>query len=472
MKTIHLTLKATLTLWSAIVVGATLLLAGAGTAFFLRVVQIENVDRALRQDARHFFAQFRAHGSNLNFVNPEELNEVLPIQSRPSRFIEISHADGRLLFRSENLGEHFRGAPAESHVQRIGSHNARVGTFTEGAITLRLGHDLDSVDELTRDLLVAYSVALPFVLIAVAIGGWWLARQALKPIRVIADAAEQVTAQQLDRRLFVPLAGGEIGRLATVLNAMLDRLDVAFNQAMRFSADASHELKTPLTVLRSGIEELLRSSELSPEDERVVALLLEQTRTLSSITQSLLLLSRADAGQLQLDLRMIDICEIVTACIEDARIMAEGRHLSFETDLPERAFALADRGRFTQILLNLLDNAVKYNRTGGRVRVRVSCENTSLILAVGNTGAGIPPEHVARIFERFQRADATAGIPGYGLGLSLVRELSRAHGGDVRLEKAEADWTEFEIQLNREVEARSATSPAPAAENDSPLLTV
>lgn len=453
MRRHSLTLRAKLTLWSAVVVGASLLLAGAGIAYFLHQEQIENVDSALQQDARHFFTQFRDHGSQLRWINPEELGEVLPISSQPSRFIEIIGPDGTHLFHSSNVGDALHDAPTKPHTRRIGAHDVRVGTFTEDGITLRLGHDLDAVEELTGDLLFAYAVALPFVLAAVTVGGWWLARLALIPIREIADAAEQMTAQHLDRRVAVVPLGGEIGRLATVLNAMLNRLDVSFRQAKRFSADASHELKTPLTVLRSGIEDLLHSPSLSRNDKSAVAALLEQTRTLSSITESLLLLSRADAGHLQLDLRPADICEIVTACVEDARIMADGRNLTFETELPAQAFAPVDRGRFTQILLNLLDNALKYNCEGGRVHIRVTADDSALVITVGNTGAGIPIAHVSRIFERFHRIDLTANISGHGLGLSLVRELSRAHGGDVRLARTDAEWTEFEIRLPTERES-------------------
>jgi signal transduction histidine kinase len=381
---------------------------------------------------------------------------VLPTNSRPARFIEIAGPQGELLFRSDNVDDALIGPPSQLYVQRIGTRNVRIGTFSEEGVTLRLGLDLEAVDALTRDLLIAYAVALPFVLAAVAFGGWWLARQALTPIREIADATERITAQRLDQRLAVPPLHDEIGRLAAVLNAMFDRLDISFRQAMRFSADASHELKTPLTILRSGIEDLLRSSTLSAEDERALAVLLEQTRQFSAITESLLLLSRADAGRLQLDLRPHAVSEVVAECIGDARIMAEPRSIEFETQLADGAVARLDRGRFTQILLNLLDNAVKYNREGGRICVSVTEAAGTISVAVANNGPGIARQHAAHLFERFYRADPEPATNGHGLGLNLARELARAHDGDITLSRTDAEWTEFRFTLP----AMSSREPA------------
>lgn len=440
-------LRAKLTLWSAVVVAATVLLAGAGTAYFLQEERVASVDHALSQDAKHFFKQFREHRWKLSWINPEEMAEILPSNSQPARFVEITGPGGALLFRSANVDERFRNGPARLHTRSLGRQRVRIGTFSKHGVTLRIGRDLNTVEDLTRELLSAYAVALPLVLAAAALGGWWLARQALEPVRAIASAAERITARELGLRLPSPLADDEIGRLAGVLNTTFERLEVSFRQARRFSADASHELKTPLTVLRSGIEDLLRSPGLRAEDARALSSLLEQTRGLSSITESLLLLSRADAGRLRLDLRPANVCEIVAACVEDAGIMAEGRRVAFEVEMPEEAFAPVDRGRLTQILLNLLDNAVKYNRENGKIRVRVTSRRKALFLSVANTGPGIPAASATRLFERFHRADPTADIPGHGLGLSLARELARAHDGDLSLTRTDSEWTEFLLRL-------------------------
>ena len=201
-----------------------------------------------------------------------------------------------------------------------------------------------------------------------------------------------------------------------------------------------------LTILRSGIEDLLESPALIEADRRAVAALLEQTHRLSSITESLLLLSRADVGRLKLDLALTDVSEIVTACVEDAQIIAEARDIQIESDMPDHLDAVVDAGRLEQILLNLLDNAVKYNHEGGRIKISGQlAPNGSLSILVGNTGPGIPKAHASQLFERFFRSDAVAGVPGSGLGLSLARELARAHGGELILARSDNEWTEFNL---------------------------
>jgi signal transduction histidine kinase len=245
----------------------------------------------------------------------------------------------------------------------------------------------------------------------------------------------------------VPAAADEIQRHARVLNATLDRLELSYQQALRFSGDASHELKTPLTVLRASIEAVLDSPTLGDSDHAAICGLLEQTHRLTNITSSLLLLARADAGRLQLDLAEHDLATLTEACAEDARIVAEQRGLHVECALPSAAPARVDPPRFAQIASNLLDNAVKYNREAGEVRVTLADDGAAWRLSVANTGPGIAPEHRARLFERFFRAEHTAEEPGHGLGLGLARELARAHGGEVALVRSEGGWTEFAFTL-------------------------
>ncbi len=435
-------------LLSVLVVGGALLIVGAATTFFLHREEMDAMDGRLRDDARHYLEEFRKRDSRLEWINPREVEELLRPGDNPRRFLEITGPDGASLYRSKNLGSYrLAGLRPGAHTREIGEHGSRVVVVSEGGVTVHLATDLDVIEELVYDIALSYFIALPVVLAAVALGGWWIARQALAPVRGITAAAEKITATRLDQRLPVPPVCDEISRLAMVLNETFDRLDASFRQAMRFSADASHELKTPLTILRSGIEDLLRSGEVSPAGERAVAALLEQTRGLSAITESLLLLARADAGKLQLDLRPADVSEVVASCVEDARIMAEERGISIETELPTEAFAPVDRGRLTQILLNLFENAVKYNRDGGSIRVVLRAASAALTVTIGNTGPGIPPEHASRIFERFHRAEHAATISGHGLGLSLARELARAHGGDLTLTRADAEWTDFQLTL-------------------------
>jgi two-component system, OmpR family, heavy metal sensor histidine kinase CusS len=232
---------------------------------------------------------------------------------------------------------------------------------------------------------------------------------------------------------------------------MLERLERGHRQAVRFTADASHELKTPLALIAAGLEELLRRRDLAPEVVTALGSLLEDNRRLAAVCQDLLVLSRADAGRLALDRQPHDLRALVEAAVEDARILGEERAITFEIELPTQAGEFVDARYLTRILLNLLSNAVKYNHDRGCVRLELTKEAEQWSLTIGNTGPGIAAEHQGRLFERFFRADYSDATHGHGLGLSLSRELARAHGGELVLLGSDAKWTIFRLTLPRTV---------------------
>ncbi len=233
--------------------------------------------------------------------------------------------------------------------------------------------------------------------------------------------------------------------LAARLSDPVEKLAADSERSARFSADASHQLKTPVSVLRAGLEELMTRDNLTPDECDAIAALIHQTYRLSSLIEDLLLLSRMDSGRLELALRPIDLSHLMAAALDDLSAIADDRDLRIESDLAPDLRVSGDQ-RYTAIILhNLLENARKYNRPGGRIRVAARPEGDLVRLTVGNTGPGIAPAAQARIFERFHRGAIGEDVPGYGLGLNLARELARLHDGDLRLVRSENDWTEFEL---------------------------
>ncbi len=237
--------------------------------------------------------------------------------------------------------------------------------------------------------------------------------------------------------------------LASRLSAPVERLAVESERSARFSADASHQLKTPVAVLRAGLEELLSNEANSADDCNRISELIHQTYRLSTLIEDLMLLSRMDSGQLHLKLEEIDLGYLISAALDDLGAMPDAGDLQVETRLPPVLRIHGER-RYTPIILqNLLENARKYNRRNGRIVISATNEDAVVRLRIGNTGRPIAPAARERIFERFHRGGVGENVPGYGLGLNLARELARLHGGDVRLLKSDEDWTEFEVEFRR-----------------------
>ncbi|HVU22763.1 MAG TPA: HAMP domain-containing sensor histidine kinase [Opitutus sp.] len=228
--------------------------------------------------------------------------------------------------------------------------------------------------------------------------------------------------------------------------AALEQTNEELLRAARFSADASHQLKTPVTVLRAGLEELLAQENLTPAECNEIAGLIHQTYRLSGVIEDLLLLSRMDAGRLKIEFAPVDLTQLIEAALDDLGAQPED-DLAIETDFPPALRVAGEKRYLALILQNLLENARKYNRPGGRIRVAAREAGGEVTLTVGNTGRPIPAAARAHIFERFHRGAMGENVPGYGLGLNLARELARLHAGDLRLVGSDDDWTEFEVRF-------------------------
>jgi signal transduction histidine kinase len=292
------------------------------------------------------------------------------------------------------------------------------------------------------------------VLIVIAIGGRWVAKQALAPVEAISQAASRISVHNLDQRLPVPATADEIADLVTVLNTTLDRLQSSFEQSVRFSAEASHHLKTPISVLRVGIEEILTDPDTPAKQQSRADALLHQIHQLTSIAENLLLLARADAGRLDLRPEQFDLSEVLRGMCEDASAMAEDEGLEVEAKLPPELPVVADRRAISLIVQNLLENAIKYNQADGCICIYADAVDGKAEVTVKNNGEPIPPERAPHIFERFYRARSDGRIMGQGLGLTIACELAKAHGGQLELVQSDREWTEFRLSLPRgQVEA-------------------
>ncbi len=229
--------------------------------------------------------------------------------------------------------------------------------------------------------------------------------------------------------------------------AALESTSQELLRSARFSADASHQLKTPVTVLRAGLEGLLAGEHLGPEAREEVSTLVHQTFRLATVIEDLLLLSRMDAGRLQIQFTRLNLSPVLEALLDDLGALPDIFDLEISADLPPSLWIAGEKRYAELILQNLLENARKYNHTGGRVAISAVEEGEWAVVVIGNTGPAIPPSSQSHIFERFHRGAVGENVPGHGIGLNLARELARQHGGDIRLSRSDSDWTEFELRF-------------------------
>ena len=452
---IHLRLRAKIALWSVLVAGLALAAALVGINIFLRVELLEMIDTRMVREVQEVWWDLD-HQPGGPVENRDSITEDLMPPTVSSRFIEIYGRGGVLMYRSPNLRKSLAGENLEPHEMRIGDRQYRVGTFYHKYLTLHIAYPLANYYATLRRVTWAIAVVLPGVALCSILGGLLLASRAVRPIRKITEMAREISAEDLHRRLPVPKAKDEIHQLTEVLNDAFSRLEKSYNQAMQFAADASHQLKTPITVMRAAIEDIIHDPTLRPDQSSALSDLLQQTRRLSSLADALLLLAKADAGRLNVKLAQTDLAPVMQGCVEDAEIIAAMQEISIEADIPDTFYAYADPLRTEQILLNLLENAVKYNEPGGTIRIRAEADGLGASITVCNTGQPIPANKVAHVFDRFARGEENESKSGYGLGLALARELARAQGGELALLRSDKDWTEFELRLKAPMRVANA----------------
>jgi len=311
-------------------------------------------------------------------------------------------------------------------------------------------HGVKSETELNNeDLLdILTWTVVPAVLLGVA-GGWWLTRRTLAPVTELTDAVEKIRESNLGDKIPRSGNGDELDRLTEVFNATTARLADSFTRIREFTLHASHELKTPLTVLCGETETALRDESLTPPERERAASQLDELRRLTRIVDGLTLLAKADAGQVALKLEPVWFDDLVRDNFADAQILAEPLGIQVELAVCEKIAVRGDRHRLRQLLLNLADNAVKYNQPQGRVTMRLRRSGDAAELTIANSGPGIVPEKLPRVFDRFFRGDPahSPSVDGCGLGLSIVQWIVSAHGGSVKIESVPAKTTTVMVRL-------------------------
>jgi heavy metal sensor kinase len=369
---------------------------------------------------------------------------------------QVSHVGGELFFQSDRLKPRRFSVPSipssfkhlDFESVTLGSSNIRLESLghlrlmgrlvpgPDGPLVVQAAMPLTSIDQQLTELLTVLLLAGPLAVGCALAGGYILARQALGPVDRMVQTADQITATRLDQRIDITNADDELGRLARTLNGMIARLERSFDEIRRFTADAAHELRTPLAVLRNEAEVALRSPREPEHYRAILEDQLEELERLSRMAERLLFLSREDAGLVPIARQSVDLCEVMQDVAEHMRVVAEEKGVALRSKGVGPCSIQGDEDQLRRLLFNLVDNAIKFTPRSGTVTIETSCDLTAVRIAVSDTGIGIHAEHLPHVFQRFYRVDQASGpdTGGTGLGLAIARSIAEAHGGSIAIE--------------------------------------
>lgn len=460
-----MSLRVRLTLWFTAILAVTLILFAVLVYALLTRELYTNVDASVESKAHDAALGVRYEREQL-FV-PTRVRVPATRFNAPILYTEIRDTNGNVAWRSDPLqgGDlplsattlaQVRGGNPVLQTVQLGGQAVRLYTapiFSNHHLVgyVQVGRNFTDIDEALEQLRNWLLVGIIIALVAAGGGGWLLSRAALHPIEQIIQAVRAIgVAQRLDRRLPTRKVADETGRLAETFNEMLDRLEAVFLAQQRFVADASHELRTPLTTIQGNVE-FLRRDPAMPLAERTEALsdVADEAARMARLVNGLLALARADAGR-HLDRAPVDLRPIIESCFRQAQAMARPTDLSMELTLNRLepgARVLADADRLSELLMILLENAVKYNRPAGQVRLIASTWERSHQIVVSDTGQGIAPEDLPHVFDRFYRSSRSRSEDGTGLGLAIARWISNEHRARITVESVPDVGSTFTVVL-------------------------
>jgi heavy metal sensor kinase len=459
-------IRTRLTIWYTGLLTVTLLIVG-GAAFALLSFNLSNeMDKALESVARAMIQQDKSRSAALL---PSEIDQAFrrffgflpwdryfqmrdPAGNRDER--KSLPSTGKLPLSRKALDSAMRGVSSFETVEGLGEHPVRILTMpvmdSDRVVNLiQVGMSLQSIDETRLRFLLIMAGVLPLGLVLAASGGWLLANRALKPVDRMTAAARRISAEHLNQRVEEPATGDELDNLAKTLNQMLTRLDSAFSQIRRFSADASHELQTPLTILKGELEVALRSTRTEDEYRACIESALEEVDKIARLVEGLLLLARAEAGVLRMDRQKLDMGQVLEEVYLRLKPLADIRAVEFRLGSIEPIEIRGDKDLLHRMMSNLVDNALKYTAAEGRVTLELRRDENFAFILVSDTGIGVPEEERKQIFQAFYRTSQAHCLAeqGTGLGLAISQSIAAAHGGTINVESAPGGGSIFSVRL-------------------------
>ena len=459
-------LKFQLIVWYGTLLAACFLLLGAITYFVLQNSLLGALKESQLRRARQIGQLLR---EDIQQHREIQLSDDIENRYAPGlndRFVRVSRRSGEVLYLSPPPKDQSfdpaslppAGWPGRAEGARqaplLGGRKMLITAHTvqgldRSAYLIETGAPMDSLQADLRKWLMFLLALLPVVAVVALGGGFVLIKRALSPVAQIALTAERISSQNLTERLPVAQTGDELERLSVALNHMIERLEQAFQYSRRFVADASHELRTPLTVLRGELESLVQESQSSEEGRERLGSALEEVERLANIVEGLFAISRLDAGEAAAEWVKFDLAQLAASTADQISLLAEDKNIRITCSAPKEVWVEGDRARMKQVVVNLLDNAIKYTPQGGAVALTVSPSDKRAVLEVVDNGIGITAEALPRVFDRFFRVQEARSRDqgGAGLGLSIVKSICAAHRGHVEATSAPGQGSRFRVEL-------------------------
>ena len=476
-------LRFKLTLWYVLILGILLISFSTFLYFTLSKSLQRDVDNKLRSLAELVSSESSSPLSKFGFGNIDQALETSMNLKPIGKFIQVLDESGNIGRKSENLKNvqlpislnalknASKGSITFETNRSIGNTPLRIITFPvveNNHVTkiVQIASSLEEVEDALNTLFIILIITVPLALMVASLGGQFLAHKALKPVDDITQTARMITSQNLNQRITPPKVKDEISRLIETFNGMISRLDQSFRQINQFSSDASHELKTPLTILKGEAEVMLRKERTQQEYQQTLKSNLEEINRMSQIVEDLLLLSKADTGEIKLNKEDINLSEILTGVVAQMDMIARSKrlHLSASSNHQD-IYIFGDALRIRELFINLIENGIKYTEEGGSIHITLQKEYPPWVrnqsdraekerekfakIIVSDTGIGISKEDQEKVFNRFFRVDKARSREqgGSGLGLSICKWIVEAHQGEIKVESELEKGSSFIVKL-------------------------
>ena len=461
-----------LTLWYTGVLALVLILFSAGIYYLLAGKLNRRLDAEV-QTTNEGIARLLAYELAEGETEAQSVQSALTEHYFPNQAAAIFDAQGRLLAEKPLPNNHRAELPAsfspstatiqiltiqqdangEDDGVRLGIQRLTIPQESKSYVIV-VSQPLDLLSEELEILGNILLAAIPIALALASLGGWFLAKKSLTPVVIMSESARRIGAENLDLRLPIANPRDELGRLAATFNELLERLQSSFTQQRQFMADASHELRTPLSVMRTAAEVTLEQPQRDESEYREALTMIDrQTDRLTRIVEDMFTLARADAGKRELSKHDFYLDELLAETASAAAVLAKRKGVIVECTSGKETPYRGDEDLLRQMILNLLDNAIKFTSAGGRVHLQLSQNNSKHLITISDTGPGIPAEAQPYIFERFYRADHARSRSdqvngsGAGLGLSIARWIAEAHDGSLTLQQSDHTGSVFVASL-------------------------